>query len=272
MVRKIIVALVIVVVSWLMVGLIITYVTLELGKATSPIFTWLPDSILRLFGIDVSNLPPDKYPALISVMTLAVGFLITITPIFGVFRTTGKLRQEVKDAQQEFLAEHGITIKPVQKKGKDDLEWMVPYYQQGERITIFAGSFDWLGKNREIKERIRELAKEDNLRLVSYRTKEQVEAAFQRKGEQGLFRELQTHFSYESGLEGVTCTMIDKLGADWEFLYRSRAGPQTTSVFNVCYIGTTPRNIELLNILSKFSKAVERRNVHTPDSSLAEQG
>ena len=64
--------------------------------------------------------------------------------------------------------------------------------------------------------------------------------------------------------------MIQKLGADWEFLYRSRADAE--NVFNVSYISTTPRNIELLNILFELTKAVERRSVHTPDSSLAEQG
>ncbi len=269
MVKKIIVGLVIVAVSWLMVGLIITYVTLELGKATSPIFTWLPDSILRLFGIDVSNLPANTYPALISAMILAVGFSITITPIFAVFRRTGKLRQEVRDAQQEFLSEHGITINPVKKKGRDDLEWMLPHYEQADRVIVCAGSFDWLGENEQMKKRIHQLAAEDHLKLVSYKTKDQVEAAFQRKGETELFRELEKHFAYESGLEGVTYTMIQKLGADWEFLYRSRADAE--NVFNVSYISTTPRNIELLNILSELTKAVERRSVHTPDSSLAEQ-
>lgn len=274
MVKKILVGLMVAAVIWLMISLIVTYVSLELNKTPFSLFTWLPNFVLRVIQLDVANLQQDKYPMLISVMTLVVGFLITITPIFGTFRRTGRLRREVKDAQQEFLAEHGIAINPIQKKGKDDLEWMFPYYQQAGRITIFAGSFDWLGDNRQIKERIRQLATENNLRLVSYRTKEQVEAAFRRKGEQGFFRELQTHFSYESGLEGVTCTMIEKLGADWEFLYRSRAGPETPSVFNVCYIGTTPRNIELLNILSKLAKAVEHQSesVHTPGSGSAEQG
>ncbi len=267
MARRALLGLVVFVVIWLMVSLVVTYVALELGKTPSCVFTCLPNFILRAIQVDLVNLPPDKYPMLISVMTLVVGFLITITPIFGVFRRTGKLRQTVENAQKEFLDEHGITINPVQKKGRDDLEWMLPYYQQAGRITIFAGSFDWLGDNRQIKNRLRQLATEDNLRLVSYRTKEQVEAAFQRKGEQSFFRELQTNFSYESGLDGMTCTMIEKLGADWEFLYRSRAGPETPSVFNVCYIGTTPRNIELLNILSKLTKAVERQSVHTPDSS-----
>jgi len=270
MAKKIIVGLVIVVVSWLMVSLLITYVTLQLGKATSPIFTWLPDSILRLFWIDVSNLPANTYPALISVITLTVGFLITITPIFAVFRRTGKLRQEVRDAQQEFLSEHGITINPVKKKGTDDLEWMLPHYEQAGRVIVCAGSFDWLGGNEQMKKRIHQLAAEDHLKLVSYKTKEQVKAAFRRKGEQKLFRELEKHFAYESGLEGVTCTMIQKLGADWEFLYRSRADAE--NVFNVSYISTTPRNIELLNILAEFAKVVERRSVHISDSSPAKQG
>lgn len=268
--RKALLGLMVLVVIWLMVSLVVTYVALELDKTPYRLFTWLPNFVLRVFRVDVANLPADKYLMLLSVMTLVVGFLITITPIFGVFRRTGKIREEIKNTQKEFLAEHGITINPVKRKGKDDLEWMLPHYQQADRVIICAGSFDWLGDNKEMKKRIRQLAAEDHLKLVSYRTKEQVEAAFRRKGEQELFRELEKHFGYESGLEGVTCTMIQKLGADWEFLYRSRADAE--NVFNVSYISTTPRNIELLKILSELTKTVERQSVHNTDSSLAGQG
>ena len=223
--------------------------------------------VLSIFSSStLFGLKEDQYKALVSDAILVLAFGFALIPLFQVSMNTKKLRKEVA----EFLAEHGITINPVKKKGKDDLEWMLPHYEQADRVIVCAGSFDWLGENEQMKERIRQLAAEEHLRLVSYRTKDQVEAAFQRKGETELFRELEKHFAYESGLEGVTCTMIQKLGADWEFLYRSRADAE--NVFNVSYISTTPRNIELLNILFELTKAVERRSVHTPDSSLAEQG
>lgn len=222
--------------------------------------------VLSVFSSFTLGLKEEQYKALVSDAVIVFAFAFALVPLFQVSQNTRKLRQDVK----EFLAEHGITINPVKKQGKDDLEWMLPHYQQAGRVIIFAGSFDWLGDNEQMKQRICQLAAEDHLGLVSYRTKEQVEAAFQRKGEQELFRELEKHFGYESGLEGVTCTMIQKLGADWEFLYRSRADAE--NVFNVSYISTTPRNIELLNILSELTKAVERQSVHTPDSSSAEQG
>jgi hypothetical protein len=250
------------------ISLLVTHTALVLNKTPPALLKWLPDLTIGLLpGIDAKSLKPEQYTALITIITLAVGFLIAI---FGLLRRTGKLQEEVKSTQKEFLAEHGITINPVKRKGKDDLEWMLPHYQQADRVIICAGSFDWLGDNKEMKERIRQLAAEDHLKLVSYKTKKQVEAAFQREGEQELFRELEKHFGYESGLEGVTCTMIQRLGADYEFLYRSRADAE--NAFNVSYISTTPRNIELLYILSELTKAVERRSEHTPDSSSTEQG
>lgn len=196
-----------------------------------------------LFG-----LKEEQYRILVADAILVLAFGFALVPLFQASQNTRKLRQDVKD----FLVEHGIAIDPVKKKGKDDLEWMLPHYQQAGRVTIFAGSFDWLRDNKQMKQRIRQLATEDHLKLVSYKTKEQVEAAFQRKGEQDFFREIERHFGYESGLEGVTCTMIQNLGADWKFLYRSA---DVENAFNVCYLSTTPRNIELLHILSKLTIA-----------------
>lgn len=270
MVKKIIVVLLLLFSVLLIISFLITSAALVLNKTPPDICKWLPDFVLGLFRVDVKSIKPEQYTALVAIMTIAVGFVITIWPAVGIWRRSRKLRQELKRTRQEFLDEHGIDMKAIQQKGKDDLEWMLPHYQQADRVIICAGSFDWLGDNKEMKKRIRQLAAEDHLKLVSYRTKKQVEAAFRRKGETELFGELEKHFGYESGLEDVTCTMIQKLGADWEFLYRSSA--DAGNVFNVSYISTTPRNIELLNILSELTKAVERRSVHNTDSSLAGQG
>jgi len=197
-----------------------------------------------MFGLE-----EEQYKVLVSDAILVLAFGFALVPLFQISQNTRKLRKEVS----EFLAEHGITIKPVKKKGKDDLEWMLPHYQQAGHVTIFAGSFDWLGENKAMKERIHQLAAEDHLKLVSYKSEQQIEESFQRKRERAFFGELKKHFCFDSGLEGVTCTMIQKLGADWEFLYRSRADAE--NAFNVCYLSTTPRNIELLHILSQLTKA-----------------
>lgn len=205
--------------------------------------------LFTFYSFTLFGLEEEQYKVLVSDAILVLAFGFALVPVFQVSQNTRKLRQEISD----FLTEHGITINPVKKKGKDDLEWMLPHYQQAGHVTIFAGSFDWLGENKQMKQRIRQLAAEDHLKLDSYKSERQVEEAFQRKNEEAFFAELKKHFRFDTGLEGVTCTMIQKLGADWEFLYRSRADAE--NAFNVCYLSTTPRNIELLHILSQLTEA-----------------
>jgi len=93
-----------------------------------------------LFGLE-----EEQYKVLVSDAVIVFAFAFALVPLFQVSQNTKKLRQELKKAQEQFQKEHGIQSFPIQREGEDDLDWMLPHYQRGQRITIFAGAFDWLG-------------------------------------------------------------------------------------------------------------------------------
>jgi hypothetical protein len=230
--------------------------------------------VLHLLSIFCSftffGLEEEHYKALVSDAILVLAFGFALVPLFQVSQNTRKLRQELREAQKQFQKEHGIQSFPIEKKGEDDLAWMLPHYQKAKRITIFAGSFDWLADNREMKKRILTLANEGKLDLVSYRSKEEVEEAFRGKTLQELFKTLRDHFKFKSNLEDVTCTIVQKSATDWEFLYKSRPD-DAGHAFNACVLSDTDRSRELLHILTKLGDA---KHWGTPadDSRSTEQG
>ncbi len=222
-------------------------------------------SSFTLFGLE-----EEQYKALVSDAILVLAFGFALVPLFQASQNTRKLGRELKDIKEQFQKEHGIQSFPIQQKGEDDLEWMLPHYQQAGCVTIFAGSFDWLGDNEQIKQRIRQLATEDHLELVSYKTEGEVEEAFRAKNQVEMFQTLKGNFKFESKLKDVTCTFIQKSAVDWEFLYKSRADDKRND-FNVCVLSDTDRSRELLHVLSELTKA-EHWGISAGDSSSAEQG
>jgi len=204
-----------------------------------------------LFGLE-----EEQYKALVSDAIFLLAFVIALIPLFQVWQNTRKLRQELKEAQEQFQKEHGIQSFPIKQPGVDDLEWMLPHYQKASRLTIFAGSFDWLADKPEIEKRILELAGEGKLDLVSYRSKEQVAEAFRtKKNLQSLFKMLgDGHFKFKSKLKNVTCTFVQKPAMDTEFLYKSRPDDEG-HMFNACVLSDTDKSRVLLHILSELTKA-----------------
>jgi len=218
-----------------------------------------------LFGLE-----EEQYRVLVSDAIFGLAFGMALIPLIQASQNTRKLRQELKKAQEQFQKEHGIQSFPIEKKGEDDLAWMLPHYQKARRITIFAGSFDWLADKPEIEKRILELAGESKLDLVSYKSKEQVEEALRTKNLQSLLQTLGDHFKFNSKLEDVTCTIVQKSATYWEFLYKSRPD-DAGHAFNACVLSDTNRSRELLHILTQLGDA-KHWGEAAGDSISAEQG
>ncbi len=220
-------------------------------------------SSCTLFG-----LKEEQYKVLVSDAIFMLAFGIALIPLIQASQNTRKLRQELKKAQEQFQKEQGIQSFPIEEKGKDDIKWMLPHYRTAEHVTIFAGSFDWLGQKKEMRDQIIKLAKEGNLELVSRRTKAEVDRSLEEDVE--LYETLSGHFHYESELNGVTCTMIKALGTQYKFLYRSST-TEPGKAFNARVFTNTEQSRELLHILSQLTKA-EHWGKPAVDSSSTEQG
>jgi len=189
---------------------------------------------------------------------LLLAFGIALIPLIQALQNTRKLREELKKAQEQFQKEHGIQSFPIKQPGVDDLAWMLPHYRKATRLTIFAGSFDWLADNPEMEKRILELAGEGKLDLVSYRSIQEIESGFRAKKNESLLSKIREalgdRFRVNSKSKNVTCTFVQKTAMDTEFLYKSRPDDEG-HMFNACVLSDTDKNRVLLHILSELTKA-----------------
>lgn len=251
--KKILVGLMLLfaVVVFFVISLLITHTELTLNKTPPSMFKWLPDFALELRGIELKSLESEQYTAVVGNMIFAIAFIAAMVPLVAAWYNTRRLRQQIQE-------EYGIKSFPIKQPGVDDLKWMLPHYQRGQRITIFAGSFDWLGDKPEMRNRILQLANEGKLDLVSYRSIGEIEGAFRAKGDEPLLSTIRgalgDRFRVDSKLRDVACTFIQKSAADREFLYKSRPDDEG-HMFNACVLSDTDKSRVLLHILGELTKA-----------------
>ena len=136
---------------------------------------------------------------------------------------------------------------------------MLKRYRGADKLTIFCGAFDWLGKNAEMRAEIEKLANENKLKLISFRSEEQVKGKFTEEGYQELFdtliKALKTNFRFNSGLTDIKCSVIRFFGgAKTRFLFRQSS---ERNPFNAGFLGSSEYSRELLLILEKFASATE---------------
>lgn len=196
-----------------------------------------------------------QYETIISDAIFLFAFIFAMIPIIQASRNTTRMLADIRK-------EHGIEYTPITEEGKDDLDWMAKHYERADRITIFAGSFDWLGTNSRLKALILKLAQQDKLKLVSYRSEDKVLAAFTANDQEDLFQQLRLCFRFESELTDVVCTMVHKSPTENEFLFKSRS-ETIDHPFNASVISDTYRSGELLHILSQLSSPNKWGNAPT---------
>ncbi len=97
-------------------------------------------------------------------------------------------------------------------------------------------------------------AKGGKLKLISFRSQEKVQAAFQKEKREQLFNELAKNlvlgenFKFSSGLDGVKCFLIKILG-EHRLLFRQSSDEHE---FNAGFLGSSKYSRQLLGILYKF--------------------
>lgn len=250
------------------VMLVATHICLIFGKGPLGLCRWWPDMVLSLvFGSSAAQLTEAQYASLVSDMIAAFAFVVAVAAVVqailykrrvgrGLLQAKTEYQNKLKEAKKDFERKMGITSQPIENKGDDDLKWMLSHYKEADRVTVFAGSFDWLGDNKQMKNRILELAAEDKLNLVSYRTKEHVKDSFERKNAVELFENLKDCFRYESDLDDVNkvvCTIVQLSATEWRFLYKSLPD-EKGHAFNACVLSDTDSTRQLLHILSQLTR------------------
>lgn len=228
-------------------NLIVVHIYLEFGKTPNAAFRWLPDLVLWCFGTDsVSLTESGNYAAIVTDMIAICAFIFAVLPILQAVIYKIRLKRELRE-------EFGFEFVPVITEGVDDLKEMLKRYKGADELTIFCGGFDWIGINKELKNLLLEFAKGGKLMLISFRSKEKVRVAFQKKEREDLFNELveslgEKRFKFSSGLDGVKCSVIKILG-EHRFLFRQSSDEHE---FNAGFLGSSKYSRQLLGILFKF--------------------
>ncbi|KKL14128.1 hypothetical protein LCGC14_2518880 [marine sediment metagenome] len=183
---------------------------------------------------------------MITDMIAICAFVFAVLPIIQAAIYAVKLKRELRE-------EYGFDFVPVKKAGYDDIEEMLKRYKHADEVTIFSGGFDWIGKNKDMKDFLLKLANDNKLKLVSFREYEKVKKSFENKGHGDLFGEfhgiLNDSFKFNSGLYGIKCSLIKTLGEN-RLLFR-----QSSEVheFNAGFLGSSKYSRQLLGILFQFA-------------------
>ncbi len=222
-------------------------------------------SSFTLFGLE-----EEQYKVLVADAILALAFVMALVPLL-------QMRKSLRKLREDFKKDYKIDSAPINNEGVDDIEWMLPYYQKAQRITIFAGGFAWLGEkqdlkpNQKMKKRILKLAGEKKLDLISYHTRAEIEKEYKEKKLTALFEKLKHCFKYKSGLDQVVCTLIQHQPTEWQFLYKGKADKDTGICTNYA-LGDSDKNRGLLHILSEFTNAEHWDEPATTTQPAAAEG
>ena len=220
---------------------------LNLESSMQDKFKWAPNFILGFFGTNADSLSSEKYTNIVNDIVLFIGISLAVSSVL-------LLSHKISSVRGKFQKEWGFESSTIKKPGVDDIKWMMRYYKKADRITIFAGSFDWILDDSDFTSLLKKKASERKLQLISYRSREQVEKAFcdHPNGEGDVFSRLSDCFAkFDSRCKDIQFTRLNLLRTGWQFLFKSKSDDGRKG-FNTC-ISRTEKNRELLQILADLT-------------------
>ncbi|MCD4779051.1 MAG: hypothetical protein K8S27_00670 [Candidatus Omnitrophica bacterium] len=199
----------------------------------------LSDNIFEIIGINVDNLSPNQHSELLLFSSSIVAILVSFW--FGIVPTFQYIRKKINIKKKAI-----IQIKKVYNDGIDDLIIMLKYYKMADNVSVYAGDFDWLAKNENLKKEIERLAKENKIRLYSYKN---AEAVSKNINDIELFNLLKDEFKFDRGKE-IKCSLIETKGVN-VFLYKSEL-KSIGGDNSVCIVQGINEGIYLLRIMREL--------------------
>lgn len=175
-----------------------------------PIEKSLAHFIFDIIGINVTSLSQIQYSAILSSASGSIGLLVAMW--FAVF-STYSLWKHKRDLKRQAI----VQTEPIYQDGVDDLKIMLKYYKLAGHVDVFAGDFDWITKNEELKNIIIELAKQEKIDLYSYKKEETVKKNI---NDDELYNHLlKPRFHFDEKKE-IKCSLVEMKG-NRVFLYKS---------------------------------------------------
>ncbi len=246
---------------------------------------WTAEKFLRA---DVKTLHEEgKFAAVLSDMVVALAFVVAVVPLIQAWGYKRRLRRELREKQ-------GLEVYKVKKVGRDDMAKMLEFYEGAQHIIVFCGGFDWLQpealrrptgtkgvkwliatikyyvqqkrmkKAIKLVELVKNLAQQNKITLVSFRSQEEVSEQLGGEREGSLFKLLEERFVFNSEVE-VKCSLIKRSDVDYTFLYRSFSSQDPHKLFNACIFKGTDESRELINIVTglvRYGKWEDKAGEH----------
>lgn len=224
-----------------LISLSLAQISTEIG---SPSYFKAPsDWLLQSVGIDTTKITETKYTSLLGTITSVIAVVVTL--YFSILTTLSHIKTKIKINRESIIKKYDTP-----NDGTDDLLIMLRYYKKAEHLTIFAGDYDWLEKNTELKTTILSLAARNKLKLVSHKTETSVESSMQPI----TFSSLKKHFTFDSKFN-KKCSVI-KASQENVLLYKFDTSIRVGGAKQIYVIHEVDDTKYLLKVIEKFAEAI----------------
>lgn len=234
-----------------LLGLTSVQLQISAGRPAGGVWRRVADAVLWVLCIS-ENDRVQRYPTLVTavsqVILVLVSVWLVILPLVDHVRRQKRERARREREQTAQKAAQSLTMFPVATEGSDDVEIMMKWFADAERVVVHAGDFDWLGTQSKVsalRDLLTKLAHERKLLLFSHKTEEAVKRAM---GEHhDAFKDV---FAYNDKRK-IKCSMAS-YGAHgpFVFLYRTKIASATGVANHVCVLRTGNDSRPLLEALS----------------------
>lgn len=121
--------------------------------------------------------------------------------------------RRIKKALEE---KQGLRSVKVETLGADDLRVMASHYRGAESVVVTSGDFSWLGLNLMLKGEVERLANDGAIKLVTWKTCDDIERQI---GDRKLFGKIRTCITEDPSKSQVKCSFLRYRGGERRLLY-----------------------------------------------------
>lgn len=198
------------------------------------------DFLLTSLGLKGTS-APQASSVVVNFLAVSLSIFAAILPA-SVFLIT---RASMKRQLAQILAENPFATHLI-KSDQDDFDIMSKYYSGAQRVTVYAGDFDWLKNNEKISETVSRLISEGRIYFVSSKSATEVREAIGTD----LFDSVKHRLSFQNSSD-MRGSIIEHEGNVRTFIYRYRE-PRDGDIF-ICAVRDFGQGRFLLDQIKKLT-------------------